>query len=85
MIGFGITLLLSITFLAAIAVLVPSLMQAWRAYGALNHALSLCRDDRMVMVSVADNAKRTPRPRRHMRGAVRPIQPARTGALCAAA
>ena len=85
MIGFVITLLLSATFLTAIAVLVPSLRQAWKAYGELSRALAFCNDDRVATVRITEPAKRAPQARRHVRGAGRPIQPARTGALRAVA
>lgn len=86
MIAFGITLLLSITFLSAVAVLFPSLRQAWRIYGELSRALSLCQDERLVTVHLTETARRAPQPRRHARGAVRPIiQPMRLGALRVAA
>lgn len=83
MIGLVITLLLTITFLTAIAVLVPSLKQAWLAYGELKRALSLCADDRVVTVRV-ENGFRPTQPRRHPRATTRSM-PIRTGAMRAAA
>lgn len=85
MIGFVITLLLAITFLAALAVLAPSLRQAWQAYGELKQALALCSNDRIVIVRMTGESRRAPQPRRHARVSMRPMPSVRTAAMRAAA